>query len=375
MENRRVEIDGIRGWAALSVLLFHLFVEFFGALVPEFRNPLSRIFLNGGLAVAIFFVLSGDALSIAYLKNNSYRSLDSILVKRYFRLTIPILLSCAIVYALMRAGLTYNLLAAPVVHREDWLGTAINFQPNFIEMLRYSLGRVYIGHNLSVSYNPFLWTMSVEMFGSLVVMLYLYVSQRLRRPVATLWYAIIVLFLLRDFIALFLVGVLFGKLRVDGVFDRLLASIKWRNRLLLIVAGTCLCLVTIVDRGSVHVNMLAAAVLVFCFYSSRISIAFFSTRLSRFLGEISFPLYLVHFPVLCSLTSFLTIRASASGDLDVPHIIGIGLITIAVCIAASIVFRAIELRALRIIDMLPRRLFVSAEAEASPQVQVGRERV
>ena len=33
-------LDGVRGWSALSVVLFHVFWETFGALVPAFRNPI-----------------------------------------------------------------------------------------------------------------------------------------------------------------------------------------------------------------------------------------------------------------------------------------------------------------------------------------------
>src|SRR5262245_41931407 len=61
------EIDGVRGWAALSVLFFHLFWELFGGVVPAFRSSILRFWLDGPLAVYIFFVLSGDALSWPFL--------------------------------------------------------------------------------------------------------------------------------------------------------------------------------------------------------------------------------------------------------------------------------------------------------------------
>ncbi len=156
MNDRLHEIDGIRGWAALVVLLFHLTTEMFGALIPEFKSDLAHLFLNGGLAVSVFFVLSGDALSAGFLRSRNPGILESLVVKRYFRLTIPIFISCALAYLLMVSGMTYHLPAAEVVRREAWLGGSLNFDPSLISLLRYSFYQVYDGHSQAVSYNPFL---------------------------------------------------------------------------------------------------------------------------------------------------------------------------------------------------------------------------
>lgn len=50
----------------MSVLIFHLAWELFGAVVPAFRTPALRFVLDGNLAVCVFFVLSGDALSLGF---------------------------------------------------------------------------------------------------------------------------------------------------------------------------------------------------------------------------------------------------------------------------------------------------------------------
>src|SRR5262249_47363679 len=57
-------LDGLRGWAALSVIVYHLTWELFGALYPIYRNPWLSIFGNGAFAVAVFFAISGYVLTI-----------------------------------------------------------------------------------------------------------------------------------------------------------------------------------------------------------------------------------------------------------------------------------------------------------------------
>ena len=87
---RLSELDGIRGWAAFSVLLFHIMWEVFGIKFPEFRNNYTAFILNGPLAVYVFFVLSGEALSTPYRMTGKRSSVTRLALKRYLRLSIPI---------------------------------------------------------------------------------------------------------------------------------------------------------------------------------------------------------------------------------------------------------------------------------------------
>src|SRR5258706_1988331 len=90
------EIDGLRGWAALSVVVFHLYWETFGVVMPGLRNPATAFFLDAGLAVSLFFVLSGEALSAAYFAGKGEVAVVKLCVKRYTRLTIPIAATCLV---------------------------------------------------------------------------------------------------------------------------------------------------------------------------------------------------------------------------------------------------------------------------------------
>lgn len=308
------EIDGIRGWAALCVLLFHLTWELFGEAMPAVRNPYTHIFLDGPLAVYVFFVLSGDALSSGFVSTRDYSSLAKGAVKRYFRLTGPIFFSCAIVYALMKLGLTYNVAAARIVGREEWLGSFISFEPDLLHLIRYGLVGVYTDHTTQTSYNPILWPMSVEMIGSLVVFTFCGALAYLRRPLPVALGCAVALWILGSWYALFFFGLSFSLLRPTGFFDRMRAN--RRIQVLSVVGLVCIGIAdgfavsgpaTIGDTKFVkppEVSIAMATALVFLIYCNATLIALMRNAFSRYLGKISFPLYLTHFAIVLSLTSY-----------------------------------------------------------------------
>src|SRR5450631_1534210 len=143
---RAAEIDGIRGWASLVVVLYHAFGEMLKFAVPATRSPMFAPIFAADIAVAVFFVLSGDALSIAFFDGGQYGAVDRLFVRRYFRLTIPILMSCFITYAIMKIGVDYHSAAAIILRRQDWLGSFLDFSPSIFGLLKYSLIDVYVAH-------------------------------------------------------------------------------------------------------------------------------------------------------------------------------------------------------------------------------------
>src|SRR5262249_9147486 len=62
--HRFAEFDGLRGWAALSVVFFPLTWETFGVRFPIFRTYPVSLLGNGTFAVAIFFAISGFVLTV-----------------------------------------------------------------------------------------------------------------------------------------------------------------------------------------------------------------------------------------------------------------------------------------------------------------------
>jgi peptidoglycan/LPS O-acetylase OafA/YrhL len=354
---RAVEIDGIRGWASLIVLLFHAFREMLKGIVPEVDNPLLAPLFASDLAVSIFFVLSGDALSVGFFHSGQLGAIDRLVVRRYFRLTVPILMSCLVTYSIMVAGFDYHIEAARILGNQDWLGGFLHFSPSLYECLKYSLMKVYVGHTTDLSYNPFLWTMSIEMIGSILVFLTCYLWSRLKSAEKTCVFLVIGLTVLGSFFSLFFAGLLFSHWRRRGVFERLLAS---RRHQYIALAAAASCIAIYVMTGGLNsthevarrllIPSLAIA-LVYCAYTQRVLRAFFSCAASRFLGVISFPVYLLQFQVLISLMSWLAVRDyAATHQLEYGALLGFAAIAVAVTIAAAWVFSKVERLALTTID-------------------------
>jgi peptidoglycan/LPS O-acetylase OafA/YrhL len=354
---RAAEIDGIRGWASLIVLLFHAFKEMLKGIIPEVDNALLAPVFASDLAVSVFFVLSGDALSLGFFHTSQPGAIDRLVVRRYFRLTVPILMSCFVTYSIMKAGFDFHFQAAQILGRQDWLGGFLQFSPSLYEWLKYSLIKVYVAHTTSGSYNPFLWTMSIEMVGSMLVFLACYLWPRLMRGELVCISLIIALTMLGSFFALFFAGVLFSSWRQRGVFERLLSS---RTHQCIALVAVTICMFIYVFAGSLaathevlHRLMVPAlsTALVFCAYSHRRLKAFFSNGLSRFLGVISFPVYLLQFQVLISLMSWLVVRQyDATAHLDPASLLSFAAITVAVTIVAAWGFSRVERVALSTID-------------------------
>jgi len=342
---RLAEIDGLRGWAALSVVLFHIFWETFGAVEPGFRSMFTGFILNGELAVCAFFVLSGEALSSAYFAGRGHGSVARLVVKRYLRLTIPILASCALVFAVMTAGLAVNADAGRIVGRPGWLGSFVPFPASLTGMLRYALLDVYTSIPPTAAYNPFLWTMRVELFGSLIVFFLLFIEPYLKRPLLVLGVGALVGLAARSYVSCFLVGMIYAQARHGGVFSAL-QNRSW-------VAPVCWCgLATLVlADGYLHAQglhytdgtqlLVAIIGLGLVFANKRMS-DFFAAAPSRFLGRLSFPLYLVQFPVLISLTSGLIVRAHEASALSTAMVWGVSLASLLACLVAAILFEPVE---------------------------------
>jgi len=344
---RLFEIDGIRGWAALVVVLFHIFWETFGVTVPGLRNPVTGFLIDGRLAVSIFFVLSGEALSSSYFAGGGRQAVARLAIKRYPRLMLPIFASCLVIFALSEANLIFNTQAAEIVGRADWLGSFLNFSLTLSGIAKYSLVSVFTQDPRDVhAVNPFLWSMKVELIGSLLVFATLSTLQYFRQPlnplVATMALLLLIPIPIMRNLACFFAGMIFAQLRSEGRWEAIqghrLSPYSW---LVLIALGSISGTVNWLEQGYDYKPFFAIPIVAAIFASKTIC-TFFSSRLSRFLGSISFPLYLLQFPVFISLTSWLIIKLSIGGQLSIADIWAIASVTLVACVGAAVLFRPVD---------------------------------
>ena len=195
-QGRLYELDGLRGWAAVSVMLSHFLFGVFVKADPQVLTPLTKEFLEpllgGTLDVAVFFVVSGEALSAPYWAKPSRKTVVRLAAKRYLRLTIPILASCLIVFALGKFGLLFHRQAASLLHVEDWLGTFLQKDFGVADLLGYAAVGVFCCHTQETSLNPFLGTMQAELLGSVLVFGYLLLDRSIRPKSIILLIAVVI---------------------------------------------------------------------------------------------------------------------------------------------------------------------------------------
>jgi peptidoglycan/LPS O-acetylase OafA/YrhL len=344
------ELDGIRGWAALSVVLFHLFWETFGAKIPWFRNPLTGFLFDGNLAVSVFFVLSGEALSSSYFAGKGDRAIWNLAIKRYPRLTIPILFTCIIVYFLMSAHLTSNIGAGLIVGRSDWLGSWLQFSPSFARVLKYSFFDVYRSVP-SQPLDPFLWTMNAELKGSLFVFAAILTLRHTPFPRAVLL-IVALTFLAKPIssftqqLPCFIAGIIFADLRWAGMFRTL-----QQKQVMRVLCPIALVSIAVTD-GLINARdyallfnykpFLAIMLTGFIFADARIS-AFFASPFSALLGRLSFPVYLMQFPVIVSLTSHMIIWFSRGGVVSSVEAIAISTASFVAILIVAAAFEPVEI--------------------------------
>ena len=110
MEYRLGYIDGLKGISAVSVVLEHLLVTIFGiSSLSSFRFPVIHNLWDGNFAVSVFIILSAVLTCHGIERHREYLLgyYRYIVLKRYFRLVVPVGTIIIMMYLLNLAGLFY----------------------------------------------------------------------------------------------------------------------------------------------------------------------------------------------------------------------------------------------------------------------------
>jgi len=328
-------LDGLRGLAAFMVVFHHFILAFYPALfsgadatthlkpgVEAFASgSVFNLFYNGNFAVCIFFVISGFVMSHKFFQFKDHEIITASAIKRYLRLAIPVSISVFLAYLFMKFSLFYNNQAADI-SGSGWLGGFWNFTPNFMDMLN----QAFVGTFFSsvFEYNKTLWTIAFEFTGSFLVLGFVALFGKMRNRH---WaYLVAIIIFLQSYYLAFILGMILSDLMahknmIIQAFDR---SKILRTGLLLLglfigsypsgldVTGTIYAPLnnSFMADPAVMYHVLGAFLVIMVLLDSKRMQKFFSGKYLLFLGEISFAMYLLHFIILGSFSSFIFLKLS-----------------------------------------------------------------
>lgn len=173
-------LDGLKVLSCLMIFNFH-FINFFypGAysLVPEhfhthsleyiFGSTPLNILAGGKFGVRIFMTLSGFFVGYRFFLTGEKKSLKTGVVKKYFRLILPIVVVNILIFVLMSLGAYKNHEASLLAGSEIFVGNYNTFTPGILGALKEAFWGCFVtGEN---QYNGPLWFIYYEFFGTLLI--------------------------------------------------------------------------------------------------------------------------------------------------------------------------------------------------------------
>nr|WP_294529011.1 acyltransferase [uncultured Rhodopila sp.] len=335
------ELDGLRGVASLVVVAWHFVYAFlpqYIGIVPDFDPAAGLVgspafaLLNGPGAVMLFFVLSGYVLPLGYFRSGRTEVVLRAVAKRWFRLGCLTLLAALGSYLLFRFGWYYFREAAGLTE-SAWLGSFgggdVNgqLQPSLLSAVLE--GSVFAFIRPADAYNPVFWTMRDELFGSVLVFALAPLLWRCRAlaGAALLVLAAAAVQCVDPRLAAFVAGLALSRANASGRLsvNRFLAPVCLVSGLALFgylePRGAYAWLGFLPDGSQwrydrMWLHILGGVLLILGVLGSERAGSLLASGAGRFLGRLSFPVYLFHFPLLCSLTCwlFLAVRPSLGQD-------------------------------------------------------------
>lgn len=271
-----------------------------------------NIFFNGELAVFVFWFLSAYVISIKLFKRGDKSYVIQALLKRYVRLAIPVLVSVLLPYILISLGLMFNKEVAFNQNgtTNEWLGHYYDFDPSFILAIKSGLWDTFFdigGQN----YNPVLWSINPEFYGSLFCFIIFIACGKNRFRFYFYFILSTVAFLLAKY---WLIVFILGHILCDAkstsvnnlVFQKFLSLFK-NQQLNLFYLFVLLLLGGLYNYYSFFYVPVCALIVIVILHTQRAQ-AFLMNKYLVWLGKVSFGLYLIHFPIICSFSCFLYLK-------------------------------------------------------------------
>ncbi len=307
-------LDGLRGIAAVSVVIFH----FMEIAVPD---PSKNFIEHSYLAVDFFFCLSGFVIAYAYDSK-----LENIGAIQFFKLRLVRLHPLVVIGSVL--GLL-TFLFDPFSNLHQAYSTGKTFLMFLASILLIPYASVHERYFNFFHFNPPTWSLFWEYIANIFYALVLF---KLRNK--TMWALVLIAAIALCFEAHYAdnlsVGWGGGNFTGGGarVFYSFLAGmlvyrIKWiiKSRFGFISMGILLAIVFLVPFNNKFNYIADPAIIIFYFpfliaLGAGASINSAHNKFCKFLGEISYPLYMVHYPFIWVFFSYIEAKKPAMNQLE-----------------------------------------------------------
>ena len=275
-------INSLRGLAATAVCFYH-----FVSTTKDYVNDetLLSVFKYGDHGVQLFFIISGIVIPLSMIKSGyTLRNWKNFMLKRFIRIEPPYLVAVAI-------GIVY------LIGRNYVGGKApVDLTPTLTDILLH-LGYLIPFVENANWVNPVFWTLAVEFQYYIALSLLFPLALSGKLFLRSIFYA---LFIGAGFATLsyaffphwgpyFLVGIIYILMRKE-----LISKLEFG------VVALILAPIIYINLGVADIGIAVVSLLVIHFFSN------FKTKLTLFLGKISYSLYLVHSMIGAAFINYLS---------------------------------------------------------------------
>lgn len=342
MEQKRITwIDGLRGVASLFIVFHHFILGYYPAAyegvtgVPHLRQGMEAafsqsplgFFVTGDFWISVFYLISGFVIAYQVFRMKDEKQFSRSLLKRYPRLMLPVFVLSAIVYIMLHLNLFYNGPAS-LLSGSEWLAQFYQNKTTLSDLFFSGIVDTWLV-GMSTLYSNAFWMLAELFAGSFMAYILAAMGKGMNRKILYVYIGAALLYLSTNSrLTDFALGVLAAYI-VEQYGERIKSHKK-----------ACVCagifmLAAAVVLGAYPVghepdnayrilnhlperfnpvyfyHILAAVLLIMGIWLLEPLGKVFSKKPVLFLGEISYSIYLVHIPVIYSLSAWLLVKFMA----------------------------------------------------------------
>lgn len=310
MKERIKWIDGLKGIACFGVFLTHFFGVFYlwverqdislSAICRLLLDYPLKILINGNFMVAIFCILSGYLVASARV--TTFKGLLKAMCKRYLRLSIPIFGFCILVY-ICEAIWGFHNQEVGLLLNNTWLSGYYKNSVDIRDVLMIPFFRLWLFSDNSI--NGTFWMLKSLFISTMMVLVVKYICIRYYRLRGMAIFSLLLVSLKTPIYFGCIMGYVIFVLANNANFESYLCKYRGRGKklrlpLIILALGTVWILPQWGGINEYIITLCAGICIICIMFYKKIQMWLSNDILVR-LGDISFAIYGIHWPIICSL--------------------------------------------------------------------------